>query len=349
MQEEHNAKTRFTSLSHTTMTITKIATPFFILAFIASLFALAPQPVSAACSYDGYYNSTGRCVNSIPNNWAWSYEYEDRYYEYRDQTLLSLIAHLQDMIRRLEGQLYDDDYDYYYQLSSQRIDVSTRSAVDVTEDEATLRGAVTLSRNEDVEVYFEYGTSRSNLRYETRRKEVDDRGSYNFESEVRGLSDNTTYYFRAVAEDDDGDEEYGSIYTFRTNDNYRYSSNDDEPELNTFDARDIDDESAELRGEVDMNDFRNGLVFFVYGEDEEQVEDVADDYTRYSQIDEDGDDLQKVTVDNDLDSSASYSEDVDGLDPDTDIYYSICVEYEDDDDDSVISCGEIESFDTDEE
>src|SRR6185436_4292358 len=45
------------------------------------------------------------------------------------------------------------------------------------------------------------------------------------------------------------------------------SHRNDEPEVNTGSVTNITDESAKVRGEVDMNDFENGKVFFVYGED----------------------------------------------------------------------------------
>ena len=126
-----------------------------------------------------------------------------------------------------------------------------------------------------------------------------------------------------------------------------HRDSDDEPDVETESARDIDDDSAELRGEVDMNDFNNGLVFFVYGEDEDQVEEIKDEYDEYRDIDEDGDDLQKFIVDRDLDDDENYRRVVSGLDEDTDYYFQICVEYEDDDDDEVIICGGVEEFKTD--
>ena len=124
------------------------------------------------------------------------------------------------------------------------------------------------------------------------------------------------------------------------------SLSDDEPDVDTNRARDIDDDSAYLYGDVDMNDFNNGYVFFVYGEDEDQVEDIASDYDEYSDVDEDGDDLQKFSIDSDLDGDASYDAYIYGLDDDTDYYFQICVEYEDDDDDEVIECGGVEDFTT---
>lgn len=127
----------------------------------------------------------------------------------------------------------------------------------------------------------------------------------------------------------------------RLNDN-----TDEEPVATTQSAINIENDEAELRGSVDMNDFKNGRVFFVYGEDENQVDDARDE-DRYSDIDEDSKDLQKVMVDNDLDNSDSYEERVTGLDDNTDHYFAICVEYEDEDSDDQLECGTVRTFETD--
>jgi hypothetical protein len=173
------------------------------------------------------------------------------------------------------------------------------------------------------------------------------RGTYTFSNRLTSLDEDRTYYYRAVAEDEDGDEDYGGIESFRT-DEKSSNSYDDEPDVDAWSAVNVTDEEATLRGKVDMNDFKNGVVFFVYGEDEGQVEDVSSDYDTYAEVDEDGDDLQKVRVDIDLDGSDTYAEDIDGLDNDTDIFFTLCVEYEDEDYDEVIECGGVEEFTTDE-
>lgn len=125
------------------------------------------------------------------------------------------------------------------------------------------------------------------------------------------------------------------------------NNNGDYPSVSTYSVTDVEDDRAELLGSVDMNDFSNGEVFFVYGEDQGQVRDVSNDFDSYNDVDEDGDDLQKVRVDRDLDSSDSYSEVVMSLDDDTRHYYSICVEFEDEDDDDVLECGNVRVFTTD--
>lgn len=82
-------------------------------------------------------------------------------------------------------------------------------------------------------------------------------------------------------------------------------------------------------------------------EDEDQVRDIEDDYDTYSEVDEDGDDLQKVLIDTGLDDRSSYHEDVFGLNDDTEYFFSICVEFEDEDNDDKIICGGVEDFETD--
>jgi hypothetical protein len=193
-------------------------------------------------------------------------------------------------------------------------------------------------------VYFEYGTNRNNLNEETDSQIIEDEDDrVTFDEDIDDLNDNDVYYFRAVAEDEDNDRDYGAIYSFRTD---RIDDDLDLPNLETRDEDNVTDDSAELRGYVDMNDYDNGRVFFVYGEDEDEVRDVEDDYDTYNDIDEQGDDLQKVSVDSDLDGTDSYEEEVSGLDADTRIYYTICVEFEEDNDDTVM-CDSPMSFITD--
>lgn len=122
-------------------------------------------------------------------------------------------------------------------------------------------------------------------------------------------------------------------------------SDDDTPEVRTLSTQNITFNTARLRGEVDMNDFRNGRVFFVYGEDRGDVED-AEDERRYGDIDQQGDDLQKLLVDNDLDDEESYSVTVFSLDENTRIYTRICVEYENNNGNDKIECGRVEDFRT---
>lgn len=323
--------------------------PLFIFTMVLSMtFVTTVSTTQAACSYNGYFHSGGKCSKSFKNyNYNYRKDYDDEdddigynFYQYqfsqsRNDALLMMIARLQDLIKQLQKQMDGQVY------TESDINVTTRAATNIDEDSATLRGTLDLNDTDEADVYFEYGTSRTNLNKDTDKETIDDNDDItNFSAVVEDLNDNTIYYYRAVGEDENNDKDYGVIYSFRTD-----ADNTDLPDLVTGDADNVTEDEAELNGEVDMNDFENGKVFFVYGEDETQIDDVSDDYDTYSDIDEDGDDLQKELVDNDLDNDEQYSLDVAGLDNDTRIYYAICVEFEDDDD--RLLCGDTESFRTD--
>ena len=225
-------------------------------------------------------------------------------------------------------------------------DVKTLSADDVTEDSAVLRGEVT--EGDDIESWFAFSKNDStpSCSANSQREDPDGDDEYDedeiFELEIDDLDEDEKYYFRACIEDEDNDVVSGSIKSFTTDED----DDEEQPDVDTKDADDVTDEEAELNGTVDMNDFRNGLVFYVWGEDEGQIEDVEDE-DQYKDVDEDGDDLQKQKMDSDLDDKSNYVLDLEGLDDDTRYYYTLCVEYEDEDDDETILCGSVEDFRTD--
>jgi len=247
------------------------------------------------------------------------------------------------------------------------VEAETFSARDIERNEAELRGEIDMNDFRNGIVFFVYGEDEDDVDDVDREdsyNDVDERGDNlqkvrvdtdlddkeDYERTVRNLDADTRHYFRICVEyeDDDNDErlECGDVEDFETDDRNGSSNNDDEPDAQTLSARDIRDDEAELRGEVDMNDFRDGIVFFVYGEDEDEVEDALREDT-YNDIDERGDDLQKIRVDSDLDGQQDYERTVTNLDDDTRYYYAICVEYEDEDDDETLECGSVEEFRTD--
>ncbi len=235
--------------------------------------------------------------------------------------------------------------------SSFDVEVFTSGANNIDGDEAWVFGSVDLNRAQFADVWFEYGETRS-MNDRSRSGRITQRTSETFRGDLDGLREDETYFFRAVAQDPSGFRTYGQVRTFESDDDSRSrtssrrNNDDDEPDAFTDDADDVDEDSAELNGEVDMNDFRNGLVFFAYGEDEDDVEDVEDE-DEFNDIDERGDDLRLIVVDRDLDDDDNYSRRIGGLDDDTDYYFRICVEYEDEDDDETLECGDVEEFETD--
>ncbi len=356
-------KTHKTTL--TTLLIMALVVP-------ATAFVAVPQ-AEASCSYQGYINSHGKCGKSFKNddyNKHWNDDDEDEdededddddddyddddYYKFSNKhyfwnssvidndfqisRLLALIAELQAILENQKG-LPNTNFD-------SEIDVLTLSATDIDEDGAKLRGEVDFNNSDTATVWFEYGKNRNNLNTKTSEIDLDDTDSTSFNRAITNLDDDTVYYFRAIGEDEDGEVDKGTILSLRTDDSAS-SSNQDDPDVVTDNADDVTEDSAELNGSVDMNDFENGKVFFVYGEDKSMVEDVEDDFDTYSDIDESGNDLQKVLIDSSFDGDDNFSYDISDLDDNTNHYFSMCLEYEDEDNDEVLVCGNVKSFETD--
>ncbi len=333
---------------------------------------VAPITAEAGCSYNGYINSGGKCAKS------WEKKKNGKSYakiEYRSEVkstnsryirtidseddLEDYIEYLLDLIQELKDQRDDNSRN-----NDDEPDVTTNSATNIGDDEARLRGRVAMNDFRNGVAFFVYGEDEDAVEGATdedQYSDIDEDGddlqkvvtdsdvdsTENLEERVTGLDTDTRQYFALCVEyeDEDNDEVLacGTVREFRTDGD---SNNDEEPTVSTRSAQNIADDSADLRGTVDMNDFANGRVFFLYGEDEDAVDDAADEDT-YSDIDEDGDDLQKVLIDGDLDNSDDYTEEVTNLDTDTRHYFTLCVEYEDEDDDDVLACGTVREFRTD--
>ena len=288
------------------------------------------------------------------------------YYNYAPQSMEAQIAYLQGVVAQLITQLqlrgfgvqyqYQTGYDYRYQnqnnwyglgfrVPKSNVDVSTGYAK-YSGGEVTLHGEVDLGNASYAYVWFEYGVDDDDMNRDTRKVKRTRDGSFSAKINVNDLRDGKFYYYRAVAEDNDGKYDRGTIRSFYVTGSSGSSSRYKDPVATTRNAKYVRSNSAELHGDVNMNDFKDGYVFFVYGEDERQIED-AEDEDRYRDIRQDGDNLQKVVADNDLDGNRSYWYRAWGLDYNTDHYYRICVEYEDDDDDKTLACGDVKEFKTD--
>jgi len=273
--------------------------------------------------------------------------YTQQYYN-QNQTqiayLYSLVAQLQAQLNALQGTNSSA-------VGTNYLTVQTDGVTAQGSEKIELEGRVTFKRDSDARVWFEYGKT-SILNYSTislELKNQDSGDTFNFEISVPDLDTNQVYYYRAVAEDEDGRYAEGTVKSFRyegRNDYNNNSSNDDLPDVATDEAYGIYDDRAVLQGDVDMNDYEDGLAFFVYGEDEDQVDEVSDEDT-YSDISTDGDDLRKVQVASNLDTNRSFKLTVTGLDDDTEHFFRLCVQYEDEDNDDTLTCGDVESFETD--
>lgn len=224
------------------------------------------------------------------------------------------------------------------------IDVETSSASDVDEDRATLRGTVRLEGILYGYVWFEYGDTPEDLDRTTERIRVvpAQERTRTQTAPIRNLTDATTYYVRIVGMDTAGVRNYGRVYTVTT----RRDIENERPKVETDSVTDVGLHDATLHSTIDMNDFRDGIAFFVYGESYDELREIPTTYTRYSRIKDQGDDLQKILLDSDLDKKTSFTYTVENLDLDTIHYGAVGLEYENERGDRVLTLGWIRSFRT---
>jgi len=120
----------------------------------------------------------------------------------------------------------DDDYDDDDDDDEDRPDVFTYSPTSVSTNYAVLNGYVR-TNDDDTDVWFDWGRTYSlGNRTTIYHRDEDDSGT--FRHSFTRLSPNTTYYYRAVARNDNGTD-YGVIKSFKTKGfvaykNYNYSS-----------------------------------------------------------------------------------------------------------------------------
>lgn len=95
-------------------------------------------------------------------------------------------------------------------------EVTTLGATDVTHSSAFLHGEVEEFGEgaTSADAWFQYRTAGSSFWIDTDPVTLDDPAQYS--QWISGLQSDTTYEFRAVAQDSDGDFGYGNILTFKT-------------------------------------------------------------------------------------------------------------------------------------
>lgn len=229
--------------------------------------------------------------------------------------------------------------------STSTVNVITQTATNIDADSATLRGKIELDEDETADVWFTYGTTSAKLSSSTTKVEIAYGEEDDFTKNITDLKPETRYYYRAVAEDEDGKKDYGKILYFTTLDDGTITDVQ-EPVVVTRAPGDITEDTVVIRGQVEMEDFDNGVVFFVYGKNATMVNDVDEDFDTFADIDESGEDLEKIQVDADLDGVSSYDEEIENLDGNTKYYYRVGVQYENEDGEDTLKLGDARSFTT---
>jgi hypothetical protein len=246
------------------------------------------------------------------------------------------------------GAINEDGVAVYGEIRSFKTDVDTSSdssavmartysPTNVDDTRATLRGSINLKKERVAYTWFEYGDAEDDLFRETPKKIFKKGDVRTVSGTIQRLEEAEEYYYRFLAMDEYGDISYGDVRKFTT----RRDILDQKPTAKTLRYESVGIHSATLVGEVDMNDFKDGIVFFVYGEERDDIREVANRYDEYRDIKERGDDRQKKLIDDNFDRYKKLSTTVTDLDENTTHYYAIGVEFENEDGDEELVIGQI--------
>jgi len=162
----------------------------------------------------------------------------------------------------------DEEEDDSNNNNNDDVDVTTDAATNIDEDSARINGEMDGDDNVDVWFAFSRTDSTPSCNVSSQRVgETDADDGDDFSETVTNLFSNTTYYFRACAEDNDGSVVSGSIRDFTTDDeednNNNSEGNNDELRTVTNVASNITTSSARLNSIVLGEG--NATCYFQYG------------------------------------------------------------------------------------
>ncbi len=155
---------------------------------------------------------------------------------YQPSSTNEFIAYLQGVIATLEAQTQAQGPGTPVATLT-GTEVSTTRSSNRTSTSATLEGEVVFGTARSVQVYFEYGTSRTSLNRRTTEKRLVKVGaSDDFSARVTGLRDDRTYYYRAVVKLTSGRTIKGSIRSFSLDDDWDQDDNFDDEDNDSDDG-----------------------------------------------------------------------------------------------------------------
>jgi hypothetical protein len=133
--------------------------------------------------------------------------------------------------------------------------VTTNSPSGVGTNYATLNGTVSANGGSAVKAWFDWGTN-SSMGNQTNQVNYGNANNTNYSYNLGGLQSNTTYYYRAVAQNENGQMVYGSQMSFTTSGNggCTYNCyNNNTPSVTTYNPTEVYANSAVLNGYVETN------------------------------------------------------------------------------------------------
>lgn len=244
------------------------------------------------------------------------------------------------------------------------VTLSVRSAINVDFRRATIRGDIEVPADVQLgTLFFVYSDSQSRLISNTGRTDTYEdavesdsvipvrisqttRNSTSPEKSISSLRDNERYYYRLCVEESQEVLLCSPVSSFDTVEDVNQSSYYSAPSASTQRAEDIQGTSATLKGSYRINSAENITAFYVYGESQRLVASIPEDYDEYRDVEEAGDNLQKVKLGSSVSTTVSPELVVEELDEDTLYYFRLCVAY-DDDTATEIRCGNTLNFTTD--
>ncbi len=222
------------------------------------------------------------------------------------------------------------------------VNAITGPATRVGRNSITVQAQVDKGGSEDLAVWIQYGSGNT-LNRRTDVETVTRTGLRSLTFDLTNLQSNTTYVYRVVVEDEDGNRINGETRratTVRTTTTITFAG---QPVTETEGVTNVRPTSATLQGFVSMNDVPSGAVFFVIGTDRRQVND-ADRARTFNDIATARGIFNKRMVTRNFSGRNTITSTASGLQRASTYYYRVCVEY--DSRGTVIRCGQTESFTT---
>lgn len=155
--------------------------------------------------------------------------------------------------------------------------ITTNNATNISQTAAALNGYVNPNGTTDTTRWFEWGTSSSNLNNQTTRYSHGTTAD-GFSTSLWNLAPNTTYYFRAVAQNTQGNVQ-GQTLSFATGGNNNPQS---QVTVSTQTATNIGSDYAVLNGYVDPNGTTDTTRWFEWGSNSSSMNNQTPRYNQGS-------------------------------------------------------------------
>ncbi len=272
--------------------------------------------------------------------------------QYQPRTNAEMLAYLYGVLAQLQAQLAamkadgssgssrttrQDPNPYF-------ISAITIAPTKISRSEVTLWGTADKGSSETLDAWFEYGVG-SKLTKVKYLPTITRSSAGSVSVDLSDLLSGTTYSYRLVVEDEDGNMQYGQTRTFKTVSTANSQSFSGRPTAETEGSSNLSSYGGYIYGFVSMNDYSEGNVFFVYGTDRSLVRS-ADEYNSYAEIPVLSGAVTKNSVDANFTGRNTAYTYMYGLSNARTYYYRVCVEYADSGDSPELECGQIETFTT---